>query len=808
MYSKKNDTMCFIKYILTIVFLFLGMHLYSQYSLLGNVKDLMTKEPLIGVSVYLPELKVGSSSNLDGNFIIQNLKSSEYVIELSYAGYKTISDKLLMDNDTAISFFLEPTSTELSEVVVTGVTRVTELKRNPVVVSIMDGVSFRQSSASNLIDALKEIPGVSQITSGPNISKPVIRGLGYNRIITLNNGIKQEGQQWGDEHGIEIDEYAINRAEIVKGPGSLLYGSDGIAGVLNFLPPKPPELGIVKTQLLTNYQSNNNQIAYSISNAGNKNGFQWMVGFTNKFAGNYKNKFDGIVYNSGFKEYNGNASLGILKKWGHAQISFNSYNANLGIIEGERDSLGNFVYTNSQNEIIVADKNNWRGYKINVPYQWVNHQSVAVNNFIVLKKGTLNVEFSFQNNLRREFSDVEHPNTTGLFLSLNTLNYNLRYNLENKKGWETTVGTSGTLQFNKNKGIEFLIPNYNLLDLGVFAFTQKTIKKLTIAGGLRLDIIHLNTQQLLLGSNEQPITVADSNSTLKFAANHKNYFGASGSIGLTYQVTKKSTFKFNFSNGFRAPNIAELSSNGKHEGTFRYEIGNTKLKPEFSHQIDVSYALNSSHITFEISPFVNFISNYIFLEKQNDSLGNSIFLNANDSSPAFKYSAGNAILAGGEIYLDFHPHPLDWLHVENSFSYVLGMQKHQSDSTKYLPFIPAPHYRGSVKAQFKNLSKYISDFFVRFNVDYYFAQNKIYSAYGTESKTPGYTLLSAGMGLSITTDKHKDFLSIYFSGENLANITYQNHLSRLKYAPENLASKRAGVFNMGRNFSIKMIVNI
>ncbi|MFN8267127.1 MAG: TonB-dependent receptor [Chitinophagales bacterium] len=797
-----------MKPIFIICSIFSSIPLFAQFNLSGNVKDRITQEPLIGVSVYLPELKVGSSSNLDGNFTVQNLKSSDYIIELSYAGYKTITDKISMANDTVIYFFLEPTSTELSEVVVTGVTRVTELKRNPIVVSIMDGSSFRQSSATNLIDALKEIPGVSQITSGPNISKPVIRGLGYNRIITLNNGIKQEGQQWGDEHGIEIDEYAINRAEIVKGPGSLLYGSDGIAGVLNFLPPKPPPIGIVKTQLLTNYQSNNNQIGYSFANAGNKNGLQWIVGFTNKFAANYKNIFDGRVYNSGFKEYDGNASLGVIKKWGHSQISFNSYNTNIGIIDGERDSLGNFVYTNLQNKIIVADKKDLSSYTIKVPYQWVNHQSIAVNNFMVLKKGTLNAEFSFQLNLRREYADFEHPKTTGLFLLLNTLNYNLRYNLENKKGWETTVGTSGTLQFNKNKGTEFLIPNYNSLDLGAFIFTQKTIKKLTVAGGLRFDIIHLNTRQLLLDSSEQPIVIADSSTTLKFAANHKNYFGASGSIGLTYQITKNSTLKFNFSNGFRAPNIAELASNGKHEGTFRYEIGNTKLKPEFSHQLDIDYALNSEHITFEISPFVNFISNYIFLEKQRDSLGNAIFLNPNDSSPTFNYTAGNAILTGGEIYFDFHPHPLDWLHVENSFSYVLGMQIHQSDSTKYLPYLPAPHYRGGVKAQFKTLSKYISDFFVRFNVDYYFAQNKIYSAYHTESKTPGYTLLSAGMGLSFSSSKRKDVFSMYFNAENLANIAYQNHLSRLKYAPENLHTNRVGVFNMGRNFSIKMIVNI
>src|SRR5690606_7013429 len=109
----------------------------------------------------------------------------------------------------------------------------------------------------------------------------VIRGLGYNRIVTLWNGIRQEGQQWGDEHGIEIDEYTIDRVEIIKGPGSLLYGSDAIAGVVNFLPAKSLPLGRLRSSLSANYQSNNNLIGYSLANEGNRGGLQWAGRFTN-----------------------------------------------------------------------------------------------------------------------------------------------------------------------------------------------------------------------------------------------------------------------------------------------------------------------------------------------------------------------------------------------------------------------------------------------------------------------------------------------------------------------------------------------
>src|SRR5699024_7917236 len=149
---------------------------------------------------------------------------------------KAVSKKIKLTEDTQLDFELPPSATELSEVVITGVTRVTERKRSPVVIAAVDESELRQNASTNLIDGLKKVPGVSQITTGASVSKPVIRGLGFNRVLTLNNGIRQEGQQWGDEHGIEIDEYAVDRVEIIKGPGSLIYGSDGIAGVINFLP--------------------------------------------------------------------------------------------------------------------------------------------------------------------------------------------------------------------------------------------------------------------------------------------------------------------------------------------------------------------------------------------------------------------------------------------------------------------------------------------------------------------------------------------------------------------------------------------
>ena len=386
----------------------------------------------------------------------------------------------------------------------------------------------------------------------------------------------------------------------------------------------------------------------------------------------------------------------------------------------------------------------------------------------------------------------------------------MRYNVQELRGWETSFGMSGMQQRNVNKGLEFLIPAYNLLDIGGFVFTQKNFdKKWVVAGGLRFDNRTMNAKQLILDSLERPVSIENSATEVKFQGFKKNYSSFSGSLGLTYQIDKTSSLKFNFSQGFRAPNIAEISSNGVHEGSFRYEYGNPNLKSEISHQIDIAYFLNSDHVTFELTPFANFISNYIFSEKLNafNGSGDSI-PDIADPVPAYKFSQGNAQLLGTEIYLDIHPHPFDWLHIENSFSFVQAIQKNQPDSSKYLPFIPAAKYRGELKAQFKKVGNTpLSNVYIKFAIDHYFKQGKYYAAFGTETATPAYTLLSAGIGADIKAFNRPDFMSIFLSGENLANVAYQNHLSRLKYGPENVATGRLGIYNMGRNVSLKTIFN-
>lgn len=800
-----------MKTLISILFAMLvALQAYSQNNLSGKITDEETNESLPHAIVYIPDLQVGTTSDISGFFKFEDLPQGTFLIKVSYIGYSSQAIKKIIQGDTKLNVKLAYSKTELSEIVITGTSASTERKINPVPTVVIDNAALNETPSTNIIDAIAKQPGISQITTGGGISKPVIRGLGYNRVVVLNNNIRQEGQQWGDEHGIEIDAYSVDRVEIIKGPGSLMYGSDAMAGVINFLAPKPIEKGKIIGELISNYQSNNNLQGYSVMNAGNIKNINWLARVSSKRAGNYSNAYDGKVYNSGFEEFNINGSVGINKRWGYSQLHLSSFNQSLGLIEGERDDLGNFLRPVVINDTTVEErtvtKSDLTGYQIGIPRQEIGHQKIASISKFFIKKSVLSLNLAFQQNIRKEFADPLDEQAEELFFALNTFNYDLKYLLPEKKEWQTTIGINGMQQSSQNKGKEYLIPEYNLFDAGIFAFTQKTFNRVHISGGFRYDVRNLDALPLYLNEDNKPTDASDTNKTVKFKDFNTTFSNYSASLGASYLLTPKLTTKLNISRGFRSPNMAELSSNGIHEGTLRYELGNTQLNSETSIQIDAELLYNSKHISFELAVFNNSIQNYIFLQKLNSVFGGDSIINLDDPAPTFQFVQGNANLYGGEIVLDIHPHPLDWLHFENSFSFVKGVQLNQPDSTKYLPFMPAPELQSELRADFKKIGSHLSKFYVSIDVSHTFQQSEVLSAFGTETPTSAYTLFNAGIGTNIINSKGNKLFSLSFAGNNLFDIAYQSHLSRLKYAPENLANGRTGVFNMGRNFSIRLVV--
>jgi iron complex outermembrane receptor protein len=357
-------------------------------------------------------------------------------------------------------------------------------------------------------------------------------------------------------------------------------------------------------------------------------------------------------------------------------------------------------------------------------------------------------------------------------------------------------------QNSKNKGIEFLIPNYHLFDVGFYSLIKKTIDKLDISAAIRFDIRNEETANLWLNHNGHEIPQPDSNSHQKFSATHSFFYGFSGSIGVAYQFDEHLFTKLNFSCGFRAPNIAELTANGVHEGTMNYIYGTPSLKAEHSLQLDYALGLNTQHITAEADLFYNEVYNYIFLEKL---LSRNGIDSMTDGYSTFQYTSGNAHIYGGEINIDIHPHPLDWLHFENAFSYVQSVQINQPDSSKYLPFTPSPKFTSELRANKKNVGNKLTNAFVKINVEHYFEQDHFFAAFNTETATKSYTLLSVGVGFDIAT-KSRTKCSFIVTTNNLLDVAYQSHLSRLKYEEMNYLTGRRGVYNIGRNISLKLMI--
>ena len=651
---------------------------------------------------------------------------------------------------------------KLNELVVTGVTGDTKLKNSTAPISIVSGKELRQTTSTNIIDAIAKQPGVAQITTGSGISKPIIRGLGYNRIIVMNEGIRQEGQQWGDEHGIEIDGQNVNSVEILKGPASLMYGSDAMAGVLILHgAPILPE-GEMKATVSTEYQTNNGLFDYSLNFAGHQKAFVWDARFTDKMAHAYKNKYDGYVPGSQFKERAGRLMLGINQPWGHSHLIGTIYHQTPSIIEGERDeSTGELECTSSD----------VKTYSKALPFQQIWHYKTVWDNSFNLPKGWLKAIVGYQQNQRQEFE--ESADEYEIYFKLHTVTYDVRYLSQEFEGWKVAGGVNGMWQQSLNLGEESLIPEYNLFDIGGYATVSKSFDALTLNGGLRFDNRHINFHS-------------------------RNFNGVTGSIGAVWNLCQHTNLRLNVARGFRAPNMSELGSDGIHEGTLRYEIGNAELKPEYSWQADLGIDLSSRYISFQAALFANRIENYIFAKRVNTVMEEGYL--------TYQYTQGDARLLGFEAGFDFHP--IHQVHLENTFSFVDAQQLHASEDARYLPMTPAPRWTSELKYELTHHGHTVfNNTFVALGLECNLAQNHYYKVDDTETRTPSYTLLSLSAGTDLNIHKRK-VAEIYVTAENLLNRAYQKHLSRLKYCDINNATGRQGVYNMGRNVVFKLIIPI
>ncbi len=806
-----------MKNILLVILLLSGLCIKAQ-TLNGRVTDSLTKESIPGAIIYIPELKVGAQTDTGGFYRLTNLPKRKILVEVTVVGYATLTKNVDLTVANREDFVLRQSATLGNEVVVTGISQATEMKKSSIAIIAIDQMYIQQNLYSNAIDAIVKIPGINALTTGPNVSKPFIRGLGYNRVLTLYDGQRQEGQQWGDEHGIEIDQYNIDRMEIIKGPASLMYGSDALAGVVSIIPtPAAPE-GKIVGNVLNEYQTNNGMIGNSIMLAGNSNGFEWMGRISHKMGKDYQNSIDGYNNNTAFQETDASASIGLHKSWGYSHLSFALFDDLQEIPDGSRDfATGKFTKQVTEADTTprpIVPNNELNTYNISTLHQHVQLYRLYTNNqFLLGNGGKLNIDAGWEGSTRREFSHPTSPDIAGLYLILNSFTYNAKYYFTDIKGWKPVLGINGMYQTNNaDNGTEAIIPTYKLFDAGGFGVITKSFNKLEISGGVRYDIRSFNNSAMYFGTNPATgygmvVPANDTSSTNPFINFKTTFSGVTGSFGGSYNVTDKFIIKANIARGYRAPNIAEISANGVHPGTNFYQIGNPAINPEFSLQEDLGFSYTSDKVEISLDLFNDNISNYIFDEQLlSKKGGDSVIVPGNTT---FKFVSSQAQLYGGELTFDVHI--TNWLHFENGLSAVyavnLGDGKQPiTDSTKYLPFIPPVHYVTDLRATFGKKIGALDHIFAKIEMVMYAAQNRVFSAYGTETPTPGYTLFNAGFGTDITTRKGKTICTLSIMGNNLTDLNYQDHLSRLKYFGYNYLNGKTGMFNMGRNFGIKLVI--
>lgn len=799
-------------------------------SISGTVTDAATHQPLPGATVLIPDLRTGTVADSSGRFIIKNVPQGIYLVQISYEGYATLVRKIDFSRTDNFDAQLKESSIENADVVVTGVSKATEIKRDPVpMVAVTKTYINQQAAAGNVIDEIAHLPGISAVTTGPNISKPFIHGLGYNRVVTAVDGIRLEGQQWGDEHGIEVDQNSIDRIEIIKGPASLSFGSDAIGGVVNLITAPPVANGKIQGSFTGNYGTNNGLINGSLKLQGNHNGLVWGTVISGKEAKNYQNNHDGRVYATGFKEKDARAMIGLSKSWGYSYLNASVFDDLQDIPDGSRDSATRkFTYQANEADTFrpIVPESVLNSYKIPVLHQHVQLYKIYDNSNIRLGGGNLLLNLGYEYSHRREYTHPEAADVPGLNLELGTFTYDVKYNLDLGKGYDATAGINGMYQNNSlgSNSTDFPIPAYHEFDIGSFAVIKKSFGKLDMSGGIRYDHRSFDGKAAYIdtASGEFPFLYngADAanapNVAKQFDALNKSFSGVTGSIGGTYNFSDAFLLKANIARGFRAPNIAELSANGPDPGSQIYHVGDPTFKPEFNTQIDVGLFLTLPNISASVELYNNRLSNYIFQQQILNADGQPERVDANGTSDPngeyskFTYVQTKARISGGDFDVDIHPLP--WLHFENALTLTYGTNLGNggpvADSLKYLPFIPPLHTHSELRGNFTKGSGSFKNVYAFVGFDHYSAQNRFFAAYGTETYTAGYNLLSAGLGCNIVNRQGNKVLELYIEGTNLANTNYQSNMSRLKYFdnPSVPAGIQPGIFNMGRNISFKVVV--
>lgn len=776
--------------IMLIAFMAIGFVLRAQ-EIKGKIIDAQTKESLPGVNIYLPEIKKGVVTDSDGNYELKITRKGSYKVQISFIGYDVILKTIeVADEPVSLDFELQHSVIETKEFVISSVYQSSQ-PEHPVEVIQFDAKQLQQSSEIGLMQALGNVAGVSVTSTGVGISKPVIRGLSNNRVLVYSQGMPFDNQQWGDDHSLGLNGLGVDKVEIIKGPSSLLYGADAMGGVLHFVAEKPAPVNSLQANIASKYFSNTDGYQNSFGIKGTKEHIRFGLNAGYNMHSDYKQSEDIFdkqhlrVTNTRFNERAIRANMGFITKPWVTDITYSFNQAAIGI--PEELSFQNY------------DK------KLLMPFQLTTSNVLSMENTFFFGNSKVSVNLGYQKNDRKEFEDEhaheseeeheeheEHEETeyfnqkliyslkdTGaLDMNLTTYNYDVKWFLPSIKNLDIVLGSQGKTQTNTNRGHEVLIPDAQISQYGIFSLFKYKLNKFNFLSGIRYDLKNITTEEV----HHEGETEEEHAEHGEIEPVDLSFGSVNGSFGITYQLDTAWLIRTNIATGFRAPNLAELTSNGVHHGALRYELGNPNLKTENNVELDLGVVLTSEHVSWAVSGFYNYINNFIYLAPQDSFV---------DGSQLFEYTQDDANLYGFETTIDIHPHAMHWLHFETQYAMVVGEKADGS----YLPRIPGNNLLNTLKAELNDF-KFVKSPFVSFGVNTIFTQNNI-DAFETPTLT--YVLLNASIGAELMLGKQP--LEFTLGVTNLLDRQYFNHLSRLK--PD-------GIYNMGRNMvvSIRLPFNL
>lgn len=766
--------------------LILGSQAYAA-TLSGNVTD-DNQKPVAGAQVVIPALQKGAVTDKDGKFSL-DVPPGQYALEFRQIDLATETRSVVVnDGGASLAVAMHSGPIQVAPITITAAPEARSALTTPASVSVIQGRELEKSKGQSVMSSIQDQPGVNMIGEGPTVVKPEIRGLESQDIVVVQDGIRNEVLQWGNEHAPEIDSMSADRIEVMRGANSLLYGSDALGGVISINRPELPNAslgaGSLQGKVAADVESVNNSIGTGVMLSGAQGDWGWRANVSQRQAGNYATPNQGVIPNTGEQEASGDGEIGVRKNWGDVAFDYGHFDKRVELQNG-------FVYPQP-----LADDE----------YQILHHDKASLHTDILTEPARFEIIAGYDRANRNEFDHQVDPNLLAVIppneseaenephLHWIQTNYtaDIKAHLEPMGPFQGTLGVSGTRRLEQTLGETDLTPPNNMTSAGEYLVEELSLGKFNFTAGVRGDQTHEDI------SADTKMGIDPDNGLNRFTATCSglpglgclgtipvpvaqqtlNYSAVSGSFGGVYHVTDPLAFAVNVGRGYRNPIPFELFAFGIHEGTGQFLIGNPNLQPETSWNTDASVRWASDRIKAELGVFRNYIHNFIYSTYTNlfyDGNNNFTTTNGPGFLPVARSAQASATIKGVDYVISGAA--TDWLTLKSGGNLVRGYNDNTADSTlpsHNLPHVPADNLRFGAELHEKRLGEALNPYFS--------VEEKLFARQNRtgpeEIGTPGYVVTSLRTGSEFLVMNNR--MSVDVGVDNLLNKGYIDFNSILK----------------------------